>query len=112
MSNFIEGIVALLLGLRGTLVRVADYPLFWGFATGFLTSTLVHAFLMTDSPRQVPTVLFNDKSVSFEKLYARRKDGTYGKSYTEFSRAASQTKLFFAIAGLLIVLLVLIVMLT
>lgn len=112
MNNFIEGMVAIILGLKGTLIRVTDYPLFWGFATGFLTSTLVHAFMMTDSPRQVPTVLFNDKSTSFEKLYPRRDDGTYTKSYAEFSRTAMRTKVIFSLAGFIVLALILIVSLT
>lgn len=112
MNNFLEGIRAVFGGLMSLLVGVANYPLFWGFALGFFTSTLVHAFLMTDNPRQIPAVLFEDKSTSFEKLYPRKADGTYAKSYADFSQTAKRTKLLFSLAFAIATVLLLLVIIT
>jgi len=109
MNNFLEGMRAVFGGLTDLLLGVTNYPLFWGFSLGFLVSTLVHAFLMTDNPRQIPTVLFQDKSTSFEKLYPRKANGTYAKSYADFSKAAKRTKILFSTAFFLLLLLILLV---
>ncbi len=37
MDNFLGGFHAVMLGLKDTLAQVTNYPLFWGFATGFFT---------------------------------------------------------------------------
>jgi len=112
MDNLLLGLRAVLLGSKDTLSRVAAYPLFWGFAVGFFTSTLVHAFLILDHPRQATDVLFSDKSTSFEKLYPARADGTYAKSYTDFSRMADRAKIAFLSAFLCVTVILLIVLLT
>lgn len=112
MYNFIWGLQAVLREAKDTLMHVTDYPLFWGFAMGFLVSTIVHAFLMTDSPRQVPAVLFRDKSASFEKLYPPRDDGSYARSYASFSRMVDKTKLVSLLAVLLVTILILIAVIT
>ena len=112
MNNFFLGLEAVLGEAKGTLSQVAAYPLFWGFATGFITSTVVHAFLMVDHPRQVGDILFRDKAQSFEKMYPSKPDGSYAKSYTEFSRMVDRTKITFLSAFLLATVVLLAVSLT
>lgn len=112
MDNFFLGLRAVLLESKDTLSRVMAYPLFWGFAMGFFTSTLVHAFLILDNPRQISNVLLNDKATSFQQLYPARADGTFAKSYADFSRMADRTKIVFLSAFLLVSVVLLIVLLT
>jgi len=112
MNNFFLGLRAVLGEGRDTIGRVSDYPMFWGFAAGFLTSTITHAFLITDNPRQMPTVLFDDKSKGFEKLYPKREDGSYGKSYSDYSRMADRAKTTVLIAIFITTILILVVILT
>ncbi len=112
MDNFLLGLRAVLLESKDVLSRVTAYPMFWGFATGFLTSTLVHAFLIVGSPRQVPDVLFRDKATSFEKLYPARADGSYTKSYADYSRMADRVKITFLSAFLGVMVVLFIVLLT
>lgn len=110
MDNFLGGFHAVILGLRDMLMQVTNYPLFWGFSLGFLTSTIAHALLLTDSPRDVPTVLFQQQSASFEKLYSPAVGNTYTKSYTEYSKTVHRTKLLFLIAGSIILALIVLIM--
>ena len=112
MDNFFLGLRAVLLEAKDTLSLVTAYPLFWGFATGFFTSTLVHAFLIVGSPKQMPDMLFMDKASGFEKLYPPRVDGTFGKSYADYSRMADRLKIAFLSAFLLIILVLFVVLLT
>lgn len=112
MDNFFLGLRAVLLGSKDMLSRVTAYPLFWGFAMGFFTSTLVHAFLIMDSPRQVSSVLFNDKATSFQRLYPPGKDGSFTKSYSDFSRMADRVKIAFLSALLCGMSILLIALLT
>ncbi|MEI6510817.1 MAG: hypothetical protein WCO25_02125 [Candidatus Uhrbacteria bacterium] len=112
MQNFFLGMRAVLGASWDTLRRIGDYPLFWGFAVGFLVSTIAHAFLMTDKPRQISTVLFEDKSKAFEKLYPRREDGSFSRSYSDYSKMADRTKTSVLLAIFITTILILIVVLT
>jgi len=38
-----------------------QYQLFWGFAVGFLVSTLAHGFLVSDKLKRVCTIWFDKK---------------------------------------------------
>ena len=102
----------MILGLKATLSQVTSYPLFWGFAVGFFTSTVVHALLLTDRPRDVPIVLFQEKAKSFEKLYSPQEGKTYTKSYAEYSRMVHRIKLLFLLAILILLVLIFVVLIT
>ena len=112
MQNFLLGLKAVLGGARDTLSQIGSFPMFWGFAIGFLVSTVAHAFLITDRPSHVSTVLFADKSRGFEKLYPRKTDGTFGKSYADYSRMAERIKTSFLIAIFIMTALILVAVLT
>ena len=92
MYNFIWGLQAVLREAKDTLMSVMDYPLFWGFAMGFLVSTIVHAFLMTDSPRQVPAVLFQDKSKELRKTLPATRRRVVRKVVYKFLSDGRQNK--------------------
>lgn len=112
MDNFLGGFHAVILGLMNTIAQVMDFPLFWGFATGFVTSTVVHAFLLSDHPRDVPTVLFQEKAKGFESLYAPVKGSAYTKSYAEYSKTAHRTKLLFLIAASIVLAIIILALVT
>lgn len=111
MENFIKGLQAIFGEAGNTLSAVTDYPLFWGFAVGFFTSTIVHAFLMTDHPQQVSTVLFQEKAKGFETLYPAKPNGTFTKSYSDYSKMADRVKTLFLIATFILTLLIFIAIL-
>lgn len=112
MDNFLLGLRAVLGELKNTVAHLGNYPLLWGFAFGFLTSTIVHAFLMTEHPGQIRTVLFEDKAKGFEKLFPPKEGGSFGKSYTEYSRMVDRTKITLLSAFLVVTIILLIVALT
>ncbi len=112
MENFLTGLRAVLLGMLDTLAQLADYPLFGGFVVGFLVSTVAHAFLMVDHPRQVPSVLFGDKASSFQRLYPPKPDGSFTKSYSDYSRMADRVKIAFLTAALLVMIVLFIAVIT
>ena len=108
MDNFFLGIQAIFTGLFLVVKQVTYYPVFWGFAMGFFIASVVYGFLITDSPKHVPMMLFSDKSVSFEKIYSRQEGSSYTSSFYDFSKKADQLKkvfLFISIfAGALILI--------
>ena len=110
MENFFLGTQAILQGLSFFIKSVSRYPLFWGFGFGFLISTLVHGFLITNSPRSLPTILFKDKAIGFEKIRAdsRTKDGTYTSSFSAFIQTANLIRFFFTLSFFLFTLIILI----
>lgn len=89
---------------------MAEYQLFWGFAIGFLVATMVYGFLITDHPSQVPSVLFQDKSKSFEKFYKRQDGGHYIKSFYDFSKKADRVKIAFWSAAIFTFILIIFVL--
>jgi len=92
--------------------QVAEYQLFWGFVLGFFVATLVYGFFITDHPKQVPTILFRDKSKSFEKFYQRQENKPYVKSFYDFSKKADRVKIAFWSAATLAFLLILFALLS
>lgn len=94
------------------LLLILHYELFWGFAVGFLVSTVVHGFLITDSPRAVLTILLHDKAKSFTKLHKIGDNGQYNDSFCTFSAQTRKMKTVFAITGALFLFLIILALLT
>ena len=107
MENFLLGLEAIYNGTVLSVKQITQYQLFWGFVTGFLVSTLVHGFLITDNTRHVPTILLRDKSISFQKLHQREEGMPYQTSFHTFSKNADKLKITFGIAFILLMFVVL-----
>jgi hypothetical protein len=102
------------LGLQGTSASLIDsvrlvtkYELFWGFMLGFFVSTLMHGFMMTNHPKNVPTMLFHDNATSFQKMYARDDNAPYKQSFTAHAEDVKKLKTMFALAASFAVLIIL-----
>ena len=108
MANFTLGIQAALYNLQSVVYSALQFPLFWGFALGFLISTLVHAFLMSEHPAHVPIILMHKTHRSFEKIYGKEADPEGGDlEYELFAKMAMVTKFVFALSVLVFLLVVL-----
>lgn len=108
MDNFLQGLKAIGTGAFLMLKEIFHYELFWGFALGFFIASIVYGFLVTDSPKHVPLMLFHDKSVSFEKIHERAEGSAYTSSFYDFSKKADQVKKIFLTVSVFGVLLILI----
>lgn len=105
MENFIFGIQGVFLGFQGTLDVVTQYGGLVPFILGFVSSTLIHGFVIADDPRMVPMMVMNDAAVSFEKMNTLD-GGHYQQSYSEHTNQVQKIKSLFRIAiGLLVLLL-------
>jgi hypothetical protein len=107
MENFILGIQAIARGLSTLLQYTARHDLFWGFAIGFFVSTLVHALIITENPRKIPSILAKPASESFAELVEKDPKGTYRQSYARFRNAVQRTKFLFSLATVLFFIVVL-----
>ena len=108
MSNFNLGVQAALYTVHDFLTSIAQYPLFWGFAVGFLISTLVHAFLMSDHPSHVPLMLTRAPAKSFAKIYnqSNTKRSVYADNYSVFERVAGASRLLFSLSLLMFMMII------
>lgn len=95
-----------------TVRQIAQYQLFWGFASGFFVSTIVHGFLITENPKNIPTMLFKDKAISFQKVNKRAEDQPFKASFFLFSKDVDKVKLTFGLGALILFLLLIIVLIT
>ena len=107
MDNFVLGIDSLLNNLSLTIKAAARLPIFWGFFIGFSIATLVHGFIISENPKKVHVMLFNDESTGFEKLHKQNSDNTYSDSFSTYSEIAKQTKFIFSLTLLLFLLIIL-----
>lgn len=107
MDNFFYGLQASVSGVVELLRVVAAYQLFWGFAIGFLVSTLLHAFLVSGNVREVPAMVFGDSAKSFEKLYPRDPNQPFHHSFYTYSENVKKIRgmLYFSALFLLTVFL-------
>jgi len=112
MNNFVLGMRALFESAGLLFSQVTKYQVFWGFLIGFLASTIVYGFLITDHPKQVASVLFEDKAKSFERLYKREENKSFNRSFYDFSRKADRLKAAFLLVVLTLILLILITITT
>lgn len=112
MRNFVLGMGAILESVLLLLEQTTKYQVFWGFLIGFFVSTVFYGFLITDRPRHIPSVLFEDKAKSFQRLYSRAADQAYHRSFYEFSQKADRLKAVFLLAVLFLILLILITITT
>lgn len=111
MENFIFGIQSITTGMAQSIISVSQYSLFWGFGFGFFVSTLMHAFLITDNPRQVPSMLLRSPAKGFEQLHEKGQSGTYEVSYSSYMKKATHVKFVFGIALTVFAIIVLVAML-
>lgn len=95
MENSIYALQSVALAIKGTILPLIQHPMIWGFAIGFGASTMIHLFLMSDNPRQLPTMISNNVTTSFDKLAPRNQEGSYSISYTEFSKQYSKVRMTF-----------------
>lgn len=101
MLNFSLGVDANLYNLSVVLRALIAQPIFWGFLIGFIVSTLVHGFLLSGGPKNVPAILLNNPSASFQKIYPQNADGTYAMSFSRFTYIVTRVKTIFALSFLL-----------
>ncbi len=107
MDNFFFGLQGVSEGAIEMVRQIMKYQLFWGFVIGFGVSTLVHGFLMSDDPRNVPAMVFQDKATSFQKIYSRDEGAPYKKSFHAYSQDVTKMKVTFALVGLMFLVMIL-----
>lgn len=113
MDNFFFGFQAVVSESIDLIRRITAYKLFWGFSLGFLVSTILHGFLLTDHPKQLATMLLKDKAVSYQKLHTQDGSQKYkGESFQAYMKRVDKIKLVFLLAVILFVLLILFALLS
>ena len=95
MENFVFGLQALASDIKITTLALLRHQMMWGFGVGFVASTMVHAFVVTDNPRQIPAMLTRDTRDSFISVMPQAPDGTYQVSYTAFQRDYNRVRIIF-----------------
>ncbi len=113
VENLIFGTGAIARGLSFTIKNIMQYQLFWGFALGFLISTLVHGFLVSDNPKQIPTMLFHNNTNGFLQINQsqRNPDGTYTVSFSKFIKMADKVRFLFGFAFFIFFIIILVALL-
>ncbi|MFH1537076.1 MAG: hypothetical protein ABID45_03750 [Patescibacteria group bacterium] len=113
MENLIFGIQAISKGMSFTIKSILQYQLFWGFAIGFLVSTLVHGFLISDNYKHIPIILFRNRAHSFQKIHKKQgeKGHAFTASFDTFIKTVNKVRFVFALSFLLFMIIVLLALL-
>ncbi|MBI4253069.1 hypothetical protein HY623_02745 [Candidatus Uhrbacteria bacterium] len=98
MENVIYGIQALGRSVSVTVIALLHHQLIWGFGLGFLASTFIHLFIVTDIPRAIPLMVTKSAPDSFQKIASRDEHGSYTQSYTTFQKEHSRVRIAFYLA--------------
>lgn len=106
-DNFFFGLQATSFSTIDLVRHVTKFELFWGFVLGFFVSTIAHGFMMTNSPINVPTMLFHDNATSFQKMYSRDEGNPYKQSFSAHAQDVKKMKTMFAFAASFAVIIVL-----
>ena len=97
------GLEAVLSNSWRSMLQLTQYQLFWGFAIGFLMSTMVHAFLATESPAHTASMVFQKKENSYQKIHKTNVDEGQPGHYDTHSQQVDQMRSHVAVSCLLIV---------
>ncbi len=98
MENFIFGLQSAGETLRLTTLALVRHPILWGFGIGFLSSTFIHLFIVTDVPHTIPTMVTNTAAESFRKIVKKDDSGSYAPSYTAFQKEHARVRIAFYLA--------------
>lgn len=98
MDNIIFGIQAIGRSVSATTVALISHPLIWGFGIGFLASTSIHLFIVTDVPHAIPLMVTKGAPESFKRIARRDERGAYTQSYTTFQKEHSRVRIAFYLA--------------
>lgn len=98
MENFFYGIEGIAQTIRITTVALINHPLIWGFGIGFLSSTLIHLFIVTDVPHQIPFMVTKGAPESFQRIAQRNEGGAFLQSYTTFQKEHTRVRFAFYLA--------------
>ena len=112
MDNFFFGLQAVIAETIDLLRRLTAYELFWGFALGFLTATILHAFLFSLHPKYIPSILWQDQAISFQKMHKPNARHVYKDSFEAHIVTVNKIKFVFALSGIIIAFLFLLVLLS
>lgn len=94
----IFGLQALGRSISTTVVALVNHPLMWGFGIGFFSSTLIHLFIVTDVPHQIPFMVTRGAPESFQRIARRAENGAFLQSYTTFQKEHSRVRIAFYLA--------------
>lgn len=80
------------------------HEIVWGFLLGITAATIIYAFLVSEHPRNIPTMLTCDLSDSFTRVAERDMNGRFMHSYTSFTREYRFLRItFYAVVLLILV---------
>ncbi|PJC37023.1 hypothetical protein CO046_02875 [Candidatus Peregrinibacteria bacterium CG_4_9_14_0_2_um_filter_53_11] len=68
MNNVLFGVQNVGHNISFTLTSLLNSRMVWGFALGFLISTIVHVLVITERPRTIPTMITRSLEESYKQL--------------------------------------------
>ncbi len=98
MDNFIATIQSVAYAIKVTSLGIVRHDASWGFVTGFCTATGLYAFITSENPRNLPSILTKDPQTSFSQVAPRGDSGTFLLSYTAFQREYNRVRIVFYLA--------------
>ena len=100
MDQFTFSVQALATSLKLTTLALLRHQVMWGFSLGFVASTLVYAFIVSENPRSLPTLLTQNERDSFLALANKTPQGTFKTSFLNFQREYNKMRFIFYTAVL------------
>lgn len=97
-ENLQLGILALTTDMRLFFLSLFQNNVFLGFLLGLVIALLITGFILTQNPRNIPTMLRYSSFDSFQRISSRAKDGTYDMAYSAYLKMYSQIRMLFLIA--------------
>lgn len=95
MENIIFALQNVAINIQNTISVLLSRELVWGFAIGFLASTMIHLLIVSENPRLIPHILTKSKHKSFKHLSEKDKKGAYKWAYTTFQQEYDRVKMTF-----------------
>jgi hypothetical protein len=111
MDNFLLGLEGIARGAYFTIVAVIKHPMAWGFAGGFLVSTIVHLIIVLDEPSNLRHILTKKAAAAFAHIHKDHPDKDDEKFYLQFEKDYNRIKILFYSIVLVILAVMIVAML-
>ncbi len=112
LNNFFFGLQSLATNILEFGRQLSNYELFWGFSIGFLVSTMVHVFLLSEDRRYACGMILKKRLQSFEHRYPPEERLNAPQLFEEHNERVTQLRSTFLLVLLLFVFVLLIAVIT
>ena len=106
MSNLIFGLENMWMSLVNTGRDLIESQITWGFAFGFMASTVIHLLVISDHPKRIPHIVSKSLKDSYQHLNPEDSLAPGYKTLDHFKREYHRVRIVVASTSLILAVII------